>query len=121
MTSAADEVSWQSLSWGLYDFEKGGTMTDIRKVAVVGAGAMGNGIVHVFAQNGFDVTMVHVRAEALEQARKSIAGNFDRQIKKGTLAEADRDAALARISTETDLSAVADADLVIEAATESTD
>ena len=96
-------------------------MTDIRKVAVVGAGTMGNGIVHVFAQNGFDVTMIDVRAEALEQARKTITGNFDRQIKKGTLAEADRDAALARISTQTDLAAVGDADLVIEAATENTE
>src|SRR5215212_5895325 len=96
-------------------------MADIRKVAVVGAGTMGNGIVHVFAQNGFDVAMIDVRAEALEAARKTIAGNLDRQIKKGTLAEADRDAALARISTQTDLAAVGDADLVIEAATESTD
>jgi 3-hydroxybutyryl-CoA dehydrogenase len=96
-------------------------MADIRKVAVVGAGTMGNGIVHVFAQNGFDVTMIDVRADALEQARKTITGNFDRQIRKGTIAEADRDAALARISTETDLAAVADADLVIEAATENTE
>jgi len=96
-------------------------MGEIRKVAVVGAGTMGNGIVHVFAQNGFDVTMIDVRAEALEAARKTIAGNFDRQIKKGTLAEADRDAALGRIATQTDLAAVADADLVIEAATESTE
>jgi len=96
-------------------------MGEIRKVAVVGAGTMGNGIVHVFAQNGFDVTMIDVRAEALEAARKTIAGNLDRQIKKGTLAEADRDAALSRIATETDLSAVAHADLVIEAATESTE
>ena len=96
-------------------------MGEIRKVAVVGAGTMGNGIVHVFAQKGFDVTMIDVRAEALEAARKTIAGNLDRQIKKGTLAEADRDAALARIATETDLSAVAHADLVIEAATESTE
>jgi 3-hydroxybutyryl-CoA dehydrogenase len=96
-------------------------MAEFRQVAVVGAGTMGNGIVHVFAQNGFDVTMIDVRAEALEAARKTIAGNLDRQIKKGTLAEADRDAALSRISTQTDLSAVADADLVIEAATESTE
>jgi len=96
-------------------------MGDIRKVAVVGAGTMGNGIVHVFAQNGFDVTMIDVRADALEQARKTITGNFDRQIKKGTIAEADRDAALARISTQTDLAAVGEADLVIEAATENTE
>ena len=96
-------------------------MGEIRKVAVVGAGTMGNGIVHVFAQNGFDVTMIDVRAEALEAARKTIAGNFDRQIRKGTASEADRDAALSRISTRTELAAVADADLVIEAATESTE
>src|SRR4051812_2857945 len=97
-------------------------MAEIRKVAVIGAGTMGNGIVHVFAQNGFDVTMIDVRAEALEAARKSIAGNLDRQIKKGTLSESDRDAALSRIATETELaSAVADADLVVEAATESTE
>lgn len=96
-------------------------MAEIRKVAVVGAGTMGNGIVHVFAQNGFDVVMIDVRAEALEAARKTIAGNMDRQIKKGALAEADRDAALARISTAPDVSAVADCDLVVEAATENVD
>jgi 3-hydroxybutyryl-CoA dehydrogenase len=96
-------------------------MAEIRKVAVVGAGTMGNGIVHVFAQNGFDVTMIDVRADALERARATIAGNLERQIRKGTLAEADRDAALARIATQTELSAVADADLVIEAATENTE
>jgi 3-hydroxybutyryl-CoA dehydrogenase len=96
-------------------------MPEIKKVAVVGAGTMGNGIVHVFAQAGYDVTMIDVRAEALEGARKTIAGNMDRQIKKGTLAEADRDAALGRIATATELSAVADADLVVEAATENRD
>ena len=93
-------------------------MADIRKVAVVGAGTMGNGIVHVFAQNGYDVTMIDVRAEALDAARRTIAGNMDRQITKGALAEADRDAALGRITAAGDLAAVADADLVIEAATE---
>jgi xanthine/CO dehydrogenase XdhC/CoxF family maturation factor len=61
------------------------TMAEIRKVAVVGAGTMGNGIVHVFAQNGYDVTMIDVRAEALEAAEATIAGNMDRQIRKGTL------------------------------------
>lgn len=95
-------------------------MADIRRVAVIGAGTMGNGIVHVFAQNGYEVTMVDVRPEALDAARATITGNMDRQIKKGALAEADRDAALARIRTATDLAAgVADADLVVEAATES--
>jgi 3-hydroxybutyryl-CoA dehydrogenase len=96
-------------------------MPEIKKVAVVGAGTMGNGIVHVFAQAGFEVTMIDVRAEALEAARKTISGNMDRQIKKGALAEADRDAALGRIHTATELAAVADADLVVEAATENRD
>jgi 3-hydroxybutyryl-CoA dehydrogenase len=93
-------------------------MPEIKRVAVVGAGTMGNGIVHVFAQAGYDVTMVDVREEALQAALKTIGGNLDRQIKKGTLAEADRDAALGRIRTATDVSAVAGADLVVEAATE---
>jgi 3-hydroxybutyryl-CoA dehydrogenase len=96
-------------------------MPEIKRVAVVGAGTMGNGIVHVFAQAGYDVTMVDVREEALQGALKTIGGNMDRQIKKGTLAEADRDAALGRIRTSTDVSAVADADLVVEAATENRD
>ncbi len=97
-------------------------MAEIRKVAVVGAGTMGNGIVHVFAANGYDVTMIDVSAQALEGARKTITGNLDRQIRKGALSEADRDAALSRIATATELSdGVKDADLVVEAATENTD
>jgi len=97
-------------------------MAEIRKVAVVGAGTMGNGIVHVFAQNGYDVTMIDVSAQALEAARKTITGNLDRQIKKGALSEADRDAALGRISVASELAeGVRDADLVVEAATENTD
>jgi 3-hydroxybutyryl-CoA dehydrogenase len=96
-------------------------MAEIKRVAVIGAGTMGNGIVHVFAQNGFDVTMIDVRAEALEQARATITGNMDRQIKKGALAEADRDAALGRIATATELAGVAASDLVVEAATENRD
>ncbi len=97
-------------------------MPEIKKVAVVGAGTMGNGIVHVFAHAGYDVTMIDVRAEALEGAQKTIRGNFDRQIKKGALTEADRDAALGRIGTATDLAqGVAGADLVVEAATENRD
>jgi 3-hydroxybutyryl-CoA dehydrogenase len=96
-------------------------MSEIRKVAVVGAGTMGNGIVHVFAQNGYDVTMVDVRQEALDAALKTIGGNMDRQIKKGALAEADRDAALGRIASATDLASAGAADLVVEAATENRD
>ncbi|HEX8210257.1 MAG TPA: 3-hydroxybutyryl-CoA dehydrogenase [Longimicrobium sp.] len=96
-------------------------MAEIKTVAVIGAGTMGNGIVHVFAQNGFDVTMVDVRQEALDQAQATIRGNMDRQIKKGALAESDRDAALGRITAATDLAAVSGADLVVEAATENRD
>jgi len=84
----------------------------------VGAGTMGNGIVHVFAQRGYDVTMIDVQAAALEAALKTIGGNFDRQIKKGNASEDDKSAALGRIRTSTDLSAAGDADLVVEAATE---
>ncbi|HEU0012152.1 MAG TPA: 3-hydroxybutyryl-CoA dehydrogenase [Longimicrobium sp.] len=96
-------------------------MAEIRKVAVIGAGTMGNGIVHVFAQHGYDVTMIDVRPEALEAARTTIAGNLDRQVRKGALTEADRDAALGRIRTGTGLTDVGDADLVVEAATENRD
>jgi 3-hydroxybutyryl-CoA dehydrogenase len=93
-------------------------MAEIRKVAVVGAGTMGNGIVHVFAHGGYDVTMIDVRAEALEGALKTIGGNMDRQIKKGALSDDDKAAAMGRIRTATELSAAADADLIVEAATE---
>ncbi len=93
-------------------------MADIKKVAVVGAGTMGNGIVHVFAQNGYDVTMIDVRREALDAALATIGGNMDRQIKKGALTEEDKAAALGRVSAETALEAAAGADLVVEAATE---
>lgn len=96
-------------------------MPEIKRVAVIGAGTMGNGIVHVFAQNGYDVAMIDVRQEALEAARATIRGNLDRQIKKGALAETDRDAALGRISVATELDAAAGAQLVIEAATENRD
>jgi 3-hydroxybutyryl-CoA dehydrogenase len=97
-------------------------MAKIQKVAVIGAGTMGNGIVHVFAQHGYDTTMVDVREEALDAARATILANFDRQIRKGALDEEARDAAVERISTETAVDAAADgADLVVEAASEERD
>jgi 3-hydroxybutyryl-CoA dehydrogenase len=91
------------------------------QVAVIGAGQMGNGIAHVFAQNGFNVAMIDVSAEALERGRSTIAGNLDRQIKKGTLQAADKDAILGRVATEQSLAAVKGASLVVEAATENRD
>jgi 3-hydroxybutyryl-CoA dehydrogenase len=91
------------------------------RVAVIGAGQMGNGIAHVFAQSGFPVTMIDVTDDALKRGRDTIASNLDRQIKKGTLAAADKDAILGRISLERGLAEVAGAWLVIEAATENRD
>ncbi len=97
-------------------------MAEISRVAVIGAGTMGNGIVHVFAQNGYDVTMVDVAADALERARSVISGNMDRQIKKGAYTEDEKSAALGRIATATDPArGVEGADLVVEAATENRD
>ncbi|CAN5418964.1 3-hydroxyacyl-CoA dehydrogenase NAD-binding domain-containing protein [soil metagenome] len=96
-------------------------MAEINRVAVVGAGTMGNGIVHVFAQHGYEVTMIDVSPDALEGARATIAANLERQIKKGLLAEADRDAALERIRPATELRGAEAAELVVEAATEHRD
>ncbi len=80
---------------------------------------MGNGIAHVFAQNGFDVTLVDVAASALDKALATIGKNLDRQIAKGTLSEAEKAETLRRIHPMTDLRAgVSNADLVVEAATE---
>jgi 3-hydroxybutyryl-CoA dehydrogenase len=90
-------------------------------IAVIGAGQMGNGITHVFAQHGFPVTMIDVSAEALARGRSTIEKNLDRQVKKGTLDATDRDAALGRIVDATDLGAASGASLVIEAATENQD
>ncbi len=91
------------------------------RVAVIGAGQMGNGITHVFAQNGFDVTMIDVSADALERGTFTISSNLDRQIKKGTLQASDKDAILGRITTARELGAASGASLVVEAATENRD
>ena len=83
---------------------------------------MGNGIAHVFAQYGYEVTLVDVVSEVLDKALVTIGGNLDRQIKKGTLDEQQKAAVLRRIHPMTDLkTGVADADLVVEAATENVD
>ena len=91
-------------------------------VAVIGAGQMGNGIAHVFAQTGYKVTLIDVSAEQLEKAVATITKNLDRQVTKGTLSEDQKLAAVANIQTSTNLAdAVANASLVIEAATENVD
>lgn len=92
---------------------------EIRKTAVIGAGTMGNGIAHVCALHGLDVVLVDLEAAALERAMTTISGNMDRQVKKGTLDEAGREAALARIRTATAIpGGVEGAELVVEAAPE---
>jgi len=91
-------------------------MTD--RVAVVGAGQMGNGIAHVFAQYGFPVTMIDVSQEALDKGRSTIARNVERQVKKGTIAAEDQVKILARVDLSMELEAAAQSALVIEAASE---
>jgi 3-hydroxybutyryl-CoA dehydrogenase len=88
------------------------------RVAVIGSGTMGNGIAHLFAQHGHEVALIDVAPAALEKALKTIAGNLERQVKKGTLAPEAPAEILARISTGSDLAAAKDAALVIEAASE---
>ena len=85
------------------------------KMSVIGGGTMGNGIAHVFAQNGHDVTLIDVKAEYTAKALKTIEGNLARQVKKETLSEADMQATLARLSTATDLAAAKGSALVVEA------
>lgn len=91
----------------------------MKNITVIGSGTMGNGIAHVFAQYGFEVTLVDVVSEALDKALVTIGNNLDRQVKKGALTEDDKAATLRRIHPMTDLqNGVAGADLVVEAATE---
>ena len=93
-------------------------MTEIERVAVVGAGQMGNGIAHVFAASGFAVTMIDVNDDALARGRATIEKNLDRVVKKGGMTADASAQALERITTNTSLDAVSSAQIVIEAATE---
>jgi 3-hydroxybutyryl-CoA dehydrogenase len=91
----------------------------MKKIAVIGAGTMGNGIAHVFAQNGFDVNLIDTQSTALDKALQTIAKNLDRQVAKSIIQEADKALILAKITCFTNLKeGVHDRDLVIEAATE---
>ena len=93
-----------------------------QKVAVIGAGTMGNGIAHVFAQNGYDVHLIDISEAALEKALNKIGKNMDRQVKKELISEADKTAALERITTFTTMAeGIKDRDLIVEAATEQLD
>ncbi|MDX1913802.1 MAG: 3-hydroxybutyryl-CoA dehydrogenase [Saprospiraceae bacterium] len=91
----------------------------MHNITVIGSGTMGNGIAHVFAQNGYQVTLVDVSSAALDKGLATIGKNLDRQVAKGALSEEDKAATLRRIHPMTDLrEGVSSADLVVEAATE---
>ncbi|UWR29676.1 3-hydroxybutyryl-CoA dehydrogenase [Sulfitobacter sp. W002] len=91
---------------------------DIQTIGIVGAGQMGNGIAHVMALAGYDVLLNDVSADALAKAMKTVTGNMDRQVSREKITAAERDAAMARITTTQTLSDLGQSDLVIEAATE---
>ena len=90
----------------------------MKQAAVIGAGTMGNGIAHVFAQFGWSVTLIDVSQSALDKARTTIQGNLDRQAKKGSIPADAPPQILGRIQTATALDAAASANFVVEAATE---
>jgi len=94
----------------------------MKNIAVIGAGTMGNGIAHVFAQTDHNVNLIDISQDALDKALATIGKNLDRMIKKEKITEADKANTLANITTHTDLpTGVADRDLIVEAATENID
>jgi len=94
---------------------------DIRRVGVVGAGQMGNGIAHVFALGGYEVILHDINPDSLAAAIATIDKNLERQVSRGKVLAADKAAALARISTSLDIALLGPTDLIIEAATEKED
>jgi 3-hydroxybutyryl-CoA dehydrogenase len=94
----------------------------MKKIAVIGAGTMGNGIAHVFAQKGFQVHLIDTQKAALDKAMITIEKNLDRQINKGTITAEEKTDTLQRIANFTSIElGVIDADLIIEAATENSE
>lgn len=91
---------------------------DIKNITVIGSGTMGNGIAHVFAQNGYNITLIDIKQELLDKAISTIKGNLERQLKKEIITQETLDKTLAGIKTSTDLKDAKDSELVIEAATE---
>ncbi|MDX2205068.1 MAG: 3-hydroxyacyl-CoA dehydrogenase NAD-binding domain-containing protein, partial [Hyphomicrobiaceae bacterium] len=94
------------------------TAQEIKSVAIIGAGQMGNGIAHVVALAGYDVSLNDLKPDAIEKARVTIERNMVRQVSRGIISDQQMQAALKRISGAAALDSIADADLVIEAATE---
>lgn len=93
-------------------------MTDRMRVAVVGAGTMGNGIAHAFAQHGHPVRLIDVVEAQLQKARTTIAGNLERQVKKGVITAEQRDATLSNLSVSIAREDAADCGIIIEAVPE---
>ena len=94
----------------------------MKNITIIGAGTMGNGIAHTFAQSGYSVNLVDISADALDRAIATITKNLDRMVSKDKISEEDKNSTLLNITTNTDLtSAVKGSDLVIEAATENVD
>jgi 3-hydroxybutyryl-CoA dehydrogenase len=91
---------------------------NVKRVGVVGAGTMGNGIAQVFTQAGFDVRLVDTASTALDRARASIERSLGKFVEKGRMSAVDRDAALGRLTTGISIEALADADYVVEAVVE---
>ncbi len=91
----------------------------MKNIAVIGAGTMGNGIAHTFAQSGFTVKLIDISEASLERGMKTIATNLDRMVTKGTISEEDKHKTIGNIITYTDMKdGVVGVDLVVEAATE---
>lgn len=97
------------------------TADEIKIIGIIGAGQMGNGIAHVCSLAGYSVELLDLQQEALDAAIETITNNMQRQVKKEKISQADMDGAMARITTGTEYSLFADADLVIEAASENED
>jgi 3-hydroxybutyryl-CoA dehydrogenase len=94
----------------------------MKQIAVIGAGTMGNGIAHVFAQNGYNVSLIDVNSDALDRAVQTISKNLDRQLAKERITQEVKDSTLANLTTSTVLAEAAkNADLIVEAATENPD
>lgn len=91
---------------------------EIKRVGIIGAGQMGNGIAHVFALAGYDILLNDVSKEALEAAPEIIAGNLDRQVSRGKITQEERDVAVGRIELAPEIASLGGTDLIVEAATE---
>ena len=94
----------------------------MKNIAVIGAGTMGNGIAHTFAQSGFTVKLIDISEKSLDKGMATIASNLDRMVAKGSITENDKAKTIGNIITYTDIKdGVAGVDLVVEAATENVD